>query len=107
MKSNIFLLFIYVINFKLHMWQKSNAPFVSNLNIIPRILGVTSGLSAQRQSPHKHNTGTHERREEKNPHSVLSTVRGTTMEGKNMHVARTHIEEESVLNQKTVSRCGS
>lgn len=50
MKSNIFLLCIYVINFKVHMWQKSNAPFVSNLNIIPRILGVTSGLSAQRQS---------------------------------------------------------
>lgn len=89
------------------MWQKSNALFVSNLNIIPRILGVTSGLSAQRQSPHKHNTGTHERREEKNPHSVLSTSARYDDGRKNMHVARTHIEEESVLNQKTVSRCGS
>lgn len=89
------------------MWEKSNTPFVSNLNIIPRILGVTSGLSAQRQSSLcKHNTGTHERREEKNPHSVLSTVRDTTMKEKYARSIHTLQECTKSKNSITVWKLG-
>lgn len=50
---------------------------------------------------HKHNTGTHERREEKNPHSVLSTVRDTTMKKK--YARSIHTLEECTKSKNSIT----